>query len=767
MFALLAMTLAAQITPSADSTPADSTPAGLTLPAYPKQDSTTGDTVYYSGKKVTFYARKEEVVLLDSAWVRYGDMTVYSDSIRYDTKIHRLAAYGDVLFTSADQNITGDLLQYDVDTRKGMMRTARTELPEGFFAAEEVWLVDEKALNARHGHYTTCEMNRPHYDFYGPRVKLLMDDVAITRPVVFRTFRFPVLAAPFWLVPVASERKSGLLPFKVGNSSLQGWYAKNIAYYWVINDYADATFTLDVMTRKGIQPRFEGIYKVLPFADGRVDASYVQEWDTGRRRYNVAGRHESERFFLGTRFDAEADFVSDASYTGEYAEDDIQWIKRETQSHAQIRREIGRVGSFSAVASRTEDFQHHINYMTLPSVNLSLRSWKLPFSWTASPGLSFSNLVQTYTDSAAQDTASAEFLRGRAGLGLGSPEYSLGPAGGLTVSHSIAISESRSYYNDSLTTRTTPLTNAFSLQARQKPLGLLNTDQRVSVGQTNQLYGGKDASTRYNASAGADMTLYRVFGLEAFGFHGLLHTTRPGLSLEYRPEVTPRAFIGTPVLLSPEYASLSMTLSNGFEAKAGSLRTKHDIGRLDLGTAYDLTADSLNLSPLSARARLNPLPGLGKLRLSVDADASFDFYETRIRDDWGVNTSLSWEQRFWQAPIRDSARDQTRHPIQRDLKFEVGLGHTFSKSANMVRASAALYVPGWKLTLSSLGYNFKTKDLTNYNITIWRDLHCWEAIVSFDRLGETWKYDFEVRIRKLTDIKFGKGTVRSFLPLPE
>ncbi len=767
MFALLALALAAQIAPPADSTPPDSISSGLTLPRYPEPDSSAGDTVYYGGKRVTFFARKEEVVLLDSAWVRYGDMTVYSDSIRYDTKIHRLAAYGDVLFVSADQNITGDLLQYDVDSRKGMMRTARTELPEGFFVAEEIWLVSEKALNARRGSYTTCEYDHPHYDFYGPRVKLLMDDVAITEPVVFRLFRFPILAAPFWLVPVASNRKSGLLPFKVGNSSIQGWYAKNIAYYWVINDYADATFTFDVMTRKGIQPRFEGIYKVLPFAVGSVEASYVQEWDTRRQRYSISGEHESERFFLGSEFDAKVDIVSDDSYAPEYAEDDIQWLKKETNSYAQIGRKIGQVGSFSAVASRNQDFQRHTSYLTLPSISLSLRSWKLPFSWTASPGLSFANLVDTYTDSAAQDTANARSLKGAASLGLGSPEYSLGPAGGLTVSHRISVSESRSFYNDSLTRRTTPMTNTFSLQARQKPLGLVNTHQGVSFGQTNQLYGGGDALTSYSASAGADMTLFRVFGLEAFGFHGLLHTTRPGLSLEYIPEVTRRTFIGTPDLLSPDNAKLAMTLSNGFEAKAGSLKTKHDIGRLDLGTAYDLTADSLNLSPLTARARLNPLPGLGKLRLSIDADASYDFYDARVRDDWDVSTSLYWEHLFWQAPIRDSARSQIRHPSQRDLKFEISLGHTFSERANMVRASAGLYIPGWKLTLSSLGYNFKTKDLTNYNITLWRDLHCWEAIVTFDKLGETWKYDFEIRIRKLTDIKFGKGTVRSFLPLPE
>ncbi|MEO0082707.1 MAG: putative LPS assembly protein LptD, partial [candidate division WOR-3 bacterium] len=215
---------------------------GLLLALLPTQvaaDTVGQDTVFYGAQLVRFLARTEEVVLLDSAWVRYRDMTVYSDSIHYDTKLHRLTALGDVLFTSGDQNITGNLLQYDIDTRKGMMRTAWTEVENGFFWAEEVWLVRERVLNARQGHYTTCDHAPPHYSFPGPRTKLYMDDIAIAQPVVFRLFGAPILAAPFWLVPVASKRKSGIMPFKVGNAKGQGWYAKNLAYYWVVNDYSD------------------------------------------------------------------------------------------------------------------------------------------------------------------------------------------------------------------------------------------------------------------------------------------------------------------------------------------------------------------------------------------------------------------------------------------------------------------------------------------------------------------------------------------------
>ena len=66
------------------------------------------------------------------------------------------------------------------------------------------------------------------------------------------------------------------MPFKVGNSQTEGLYAKNLAYYLVINDYSDMTFYADVMTKRGIQGRAEAVYVVTPFAQGNINGSYIQ-----------------------------------------------------------------------------------------------------------------------------------------------------------------------------------------------------------------------------------------------------------------------------------------------------------------------------------------------------------------------------------------------------------------------------------------------------------------------------------------------------------
>jgi len=727
-------------------------------------DSVSPDTVYYKGNLVRFYAKTEEVVLLDSAWVRYHDMTVYSDSIHYDTRLHRLSAYGDVLFHSKDQNITGNLLKYDIDTRKGMMRTARTEVENGFFWAEEIWLIKEKVLDARRGCYTTCELEPPHYYFYGPRAKLFIDNVAVIQPVVLVVRGIPVLAAPFWLVPVSSKRKSGLMPFKIGNSKDQGFYAKNLAYYWVINDYADATFYCDIMTRKGIQPRFEAIYIVDPYARGSLQGSYIDEWDTRRRRYSFNASHSS-RFFLGTELQAQADFLSDASYAPDYSEEQPDWLKQDIFSYAELSRKVLRVGRFSAQVENKTEFARHRTYTCLPKARISFGTRSLPFNWNASPSLSFEHFFWTYADSTDKDTAHTTDLKARAGLGLASPDYSLGKAGELRISHGLGFSESRSFYNDTLHDQSRTIANNLNLETSQKPLGIFNTYEDLAFAHTDDISDTVLPEPCYTASLTSTFSLFRVFDVRAIGMHGLLHTARPSIALSYKPEVTPAGFFGKPQPFSPKAADLNLGILNGFEAKVGSLGTKRNLGRMNFTSAYDLKEKKL--SPLRAAASILPFQSISNLNLQIDARASFIFDSMELGDDYSVTTSLTWNKLFARKTLKREVDTSLHHPhnlIQNDWRIQLRLNHTYARKTDMVTGMFTLYAPGWKFTLNSIGYNFQQKKLTDYSLTIWKDLHCWEALINLNRLGPRWKYDFEVRIKKLPDVKFGKGTFRTFLP---
>lgn len=716
-------------------------------------DSSHRDIIYYGGKRVIFFAKTEEVVLLDSAWIRYRDMSVYSDSIHYDVKKHTLTAHKDVLFTTGSENITGSLLRYDVDSRKGMMRTAFTAVENGFFRADEVWLVRERVLDARRAAFTTCDHDPPHYVFYGPRVKLLMDDVAIAEPMVFKLFNVPILAAPFWMVPVASKRKSGLMPFKVGNSQTEGFYSKNLAYYWVINDYSDMTFYADLMTKKGLQGRVEAVYVVNPYAQGNINASYIREWDTQRQRYSVDATHRSDRFLFGSEFDGKLDMMSDATYIPDYSEDQLEWLKPDLFSYGQIAKSLRHVGSVTVLAQQKTEFTTHTRWADLPSVRLSFSQRPLFAGWGLTPSASFLHHTQDYLDSTnTVDTARLRDLQGNAAFDISSPTYSIGTLGSATVSEGLGFSEARSYYNDSLYKQPRTISSALAANMDQRLLGAFSLTEGIGLTQSDNLRDTLPVAVAYTGSLTGRTTLYRVYSIEALGMHGMLHKVDPSVALSYQPKVNAGGLFGKPLFTHPEAAGIAFSLRNSFQAKVDTMRTKRDLGEVDFTSSYDLLKKQL--SPLRGDAHFQPLTG-SNLNLAIDASAGLDFETLGMSKDYSIATTFNWNRMS-----SDSARAERG--------FELGLSHTFGRSGgtavDMITGTAAVAIPGWKLNLTDFGYNFTQKQVTNYGLMLTKDLHCWEAFATLQKLGPHWTYDFEIRIKKLPDVKVGKGTFGSILP---
>ncbi|MEO0073991.1 MAG: hypothetical protein ABIK43_04965, partial [candidate division WOR-3 bacterium] len=87
-----------------------------------------------------------------------------------------------------------------------------------------------------------------------------------------------------------------------------------------------------------------------------------------------------------------------------------------------------------------------------------------------------------------------------------------------------------------------------------------------------------------------------------------------------------------------------------------------------------------------------------------------------------------------------------------------------SRADNMLRLNTTITIPGWRFTLNSLGYNFVTSQVTDYGLAIIKDLHCWELLVNLTRVRQSFRYEFEFRIKKLPDVRFGTSTLRPFLP---
>ncbi len=656
------------------------------------QDTTLSDTadiVQYEAHRIIYDLEKSRIILKDSSYITYKDITLHSDSAYYYIDDNILEAFGRCDLRQMNDSIKGNHLKYNIGNRKARMMNGKTQIEKGFIEGKEIYWIDEHTVNAYSGQYTTCNDSPPHYYFYSPRMKIYLGDMVIARPLILYIQGLPVLAAPFWFVPISSKRKSGLLPFRAGNSRAFGSYIRDFAYYIVISDYADVTIQMDAMEKKGIMPRLEAVWDFAPFTKGQVYASYIKEIDTKRERYSIEGRNNSEYFLLGSSFNCDIKYVSDNNYQQSYAETTLLWLEKEITSQATISRDIAGFKN-TVVYERRQEF--------IDTISSTIRE-KAPSYTLSGPSRTLFSLIS----------------------------YSL--AGHLVRDRSRTQTDTSDVVGANLHTSPTMQQNVLDLFTVSPKLDLdLAGYKEDTAGNKNQLRFG------YSFSATASTNLYRLFNIELLGLHGVLHKVSPRISYTYTPDFDFGRF---PLVAGISQYSKTNRVGFGvdqeLEAKIGEKREKRRIARISVNGGYNLITDSLSSVGFIVDLPYNPFPK-PITNFSTQLNGSINPY---TRDyDYNISNTTTIKNDFFALSLNQS---YTKGGI-----YQIWFSGDIKPTRN------------WKVSYSAR-YDWETKRLVDYSFGLNRDLHCWEAIFSFNQLGDNWRYDFKVRIKEIPEIAIGRG----------
>lgn len=251
---------------------------------------------------------------------------------------------------------------------------------------------------------------------------------------------------------------------------------------------------------------------------------------------------------------------------------------------------------------------------------------------------------------------------------------------------------------------------------------------------------------------------------------------------------------------------LNLFLGNIFEikiAKSASDTTKEQkkiqLLNLDASMNYNFVADSLKLSDLNLGYRTQ----IGDL-LSFSGSSSYTFYDFKDNSklnqflaskgkglfrltnfSFSISTILSGEkirsseektdqskqkgEGFNAFEKRDyiSVYDDSQSP-DLTIPWNLSLSYNFNfskpnpnQSSSYSNISAGLsfsLTKNWKFTVRG-SYDFDRKEISAPQVTIYRDLHCWEMNFVWNPLGVYSGYRFEIRIKapELQDIKVTKS----------
>lgn len=601
--------------PSMQFAPPDSAySALLQLPGY--------NVVKFRSDSARVLAEEKELRLSGRAMTERDGSVMEADEIEYADPQCRLDARGDPKLFGQGEVLVGDEIHYDTCRRRGVVRQALTTFEEtgttwflrGNVAKDSV----NTKLFAGHGELTSCDLPVPHYHFAARRLKWVSREMIAARSVVIYVRDVPVFWMPFLWQDMRPGRHSGILTPQVGlndivrtNSSYNRQIV-NVGYYWVINDYLDATFWMDWYARRYIRYAGRLQYRWLDrFIDGGLQVDRQDELGEVQGNSMTIAWNHSQRFNINSSVNIQLNYSTNTTVRNNNAIDPIL-NTRQITSAASYRRRFAWGDATLGGSARQSTTDESIT-LQLPSLSVTPKPIGLSRSVTWSPGLLVTNdllLNQRRGDllvtnpSGGLDTLKNEFDQRTTAANLRTPirfgsfdwqnsvRFLDQSSSGRDSTVARVPDESTPDPTDSITVRTFrdgSFRSEFDWETGVNlPLLFRSTWKlQPTLGVTNRTAGafairnvqsGGDWVTqgkRFQFSLSLTPTFFGFFNLPGLGLSRIRHSINPLLRYAYSPSASiPDDYARavsipgqSPLLESPATQTLSLSLQQNFEGK--------------------------------------------------------------------------------------------------------------------------------------------------------------------------------------------------------
>ncbi len=225
------------------------------------------------------------------------------------------------------------------------------------------------------------------------------------------------------------------------------------------------------------------------------------------------------------------------------------------------------------------------------------------------------------------------------------------------------------------------------------------------------------------------------------------------------------------------------------------------LNNLSIASSYNIIADAFKLAPISISANTNILDNM----LNINLSATLDPYriETTINEETGISRERRIDELVWKSGKigritnatlamstnlnpqarnkQTSSRDKIGKsdlpeqekqfllqnpdayvdfeiPWSLNISYNLGYTHAVNQNQNVTQtinfSGDVSLSASWKVTFSS-GFHFESGEITQTNLGIARDLHCWTMRLNWTPFGRFTQYNFTINVKSavLQDLK--------------
>lgn len=794
---------------------------------------------YNAEDSIRFEVKKQKVYLWGDAFVSYQGTELTADYIEIDWSTNTITAFGlpdstgkttnRPNFSQGGTSFDADTVRYNTKSKKGKISNVVTQEGQGYIHGEQVKKDADDNVCIRNGEYTTCNRpDHPHFSIRATKIKIVntKPDSAgnggskkiITGPAYLQIEDVPTpLALPFGFFPGKSERSSGIVVPTYGESPAFGFFLRDGGYYFGKNDKVDLALLGDIYSRGSWGLKAISNYNQRYKFNGTVDIRYSRFANGSRFLKEVAPELFSTNadFFIrwqhtvsskarpGTTFSANVN-AGTSNYQSLNALN-TQAILTNTFVSS-VAYSLTR--SWYNLALNANHSQNTISRdvsITLPEGQFNvMRFFPLkrkkqvgPERWYEKIGVNgnvnFTNRINTKDSLLFTEPTLRRMQNGAQGQVSASTQFKVLKY--FTLSPSVNL-----------------ITRLYTARVRKE------FDNTANALITDTLFFWQSlrnmgVTTEYNAALNLSTRLYAMGEFKRGAINALRLVVTPQLSFNYRPNFDTRiqGFYGpngTFGAYSPyeigvfgqpsvgRQGAIGLNINNNLEMKVRDRRDTTGTGlrkvmlldQFNIGTSYNLAADSLQLAPIAINGRTTLFKNV-----NLNFNSTFNPYATdslnrpintyyfaqtgRLARLTNANLAINFALRPKEKPkknLTDAQKDALKNVAANpDMFIDFNLPYTLNVSYSLNYNAFAAGTPQQPRVTQTLnftgdvslspktkiafntGYDFINKEAAFTSLDIFRDLHCWELSANWIPFGFRRSYNLSIRVKAsvLQDLK--------------
>ena len=806
-----------------------------------KKSNNDIDAVVFANAKdsLIFQVKNKEMYLYGDGDIKYKKTTLTSGNIKINFETSELEAVGQrdttdslnikllgtPVLTEGSDVFEGTSIKYNFKTQKGFISLAKNNAENKTYYGDKVKKIDKKTYFVQNGKFTTCDADTPHYYFGADKMKIIQGEQIIAKWIFMYVGGVPFpIPLPWGVFSNKTGRASGIIAPNYGYTASQGWYLRNMGYFYVVNDYMDATLTGDYYFKGGYglrgRMRYNKRYNYIGNVNGGFSNKVLNEYGdpdySERFEWNINVNH-NQTITPTMQLDVRLKFMS-SDYLQFNSPNINDLVRQEIVSNATFSKRWEESGiNLSMNYNRTQNLQTGDITEDLPNVSIS-KSRVYPFKSNTG-----SSKDKSWYELIGYDY-SGNFKNNRRKISGESTIH-----GG--ISHSFNVSASPKFGHLSLSPSLQVNSKWYNKRQIQKIESSLDSSGKDSLYFTSYDINDLNTVNTFNFSLSASTKLYGMAQPQILGISAFRHTFEPRLSYSYHPDFSSdfwgyydtyvdksgrivkydkfgnQIFSG---ISAGEAQRLSLSLGNAFEIKTlkdptDTTSESKKIKLLDLtvSSGYNFVADSLNVDDINVNFRTQ----IGSV-LSLYGSSVFSPYEFNSgreinafaisnngsllkMTNFNLNLSSSLSAELFKSEKEKKKNSESEEQIGEEL---VGNNNKSSDYIELYKDEEPDFEIPWNLSLT-YNYNYSNKgigfitdrsnlgadlsfnltqkwkftfrgsyDITNKKInapqvTIYRDLHAWEANLVWNPIGTYRGFKFEIRLKapEFRDLKLSKS----------